>query len=130
MSTSYAVFVEDYAERHYIKSFAKKYKTAWSITWRAVLEELKRLDSLLNTSIAEKIAENNSIFICKTEFRVAGTKESHKSSGNRCIVAVQKSTNTVHVLLVYHKNDIGDGNETATWKKIIRENYSEYKDIL
>jgi len=130
MSTSYAIFVEAYAERHYIKNFAKKYKGAWDVTWRAVLEELKRLDSLLNTSIAEKITENDSICICKTEFRVAGTKESHKSSGNRCIIAVQKSTNTIHVLLVYHKNDIGGGNETAVWKNIISENYPEYQEIL
>ena len=130
MSTNYAVIVEQYAERHYIKNFAKKYKGAWNITWRAVTEEFKRMDSLFETSIAETIVTKGQIKICKTEFRVAGTKESRKSSGDRCIVAVNKDSCTVCVLLVYHKNDLGNGNETAAWKNAVRENYPEYQDIL
>jgi hypothetical protein len=130
MSTNYAVLVEHFAERHYIKNFEKKYKSAWCITWSAVVEELKRLDSLVNTSVAEKICGNSVVEIYKTEFRVAGTRESRKASGNRCIVALCSDTQTIHVLLVYHKNDIGNGNETAKWKSIILENYPEYKQIL
>jgi len=68
--------------------------------------------------------------ICKTEFKIAGTQQSRHGSGNRCIVALHKDTCIVHVLLVYHKNDIGGGNETTTWKNIVRENFSEYKEIL
>lgn len=65
-----------------------------------------------------------------TEFKIAGTSDSRHSSGNRCIVAIHKAENKVYVLLVYHKNDIGSGNETAKWKNIIIENYPEYKEVL
>ncbi len=129
---NYSVIVESYAERHYIKNFKKKYKGAWDITWRAVIEELKRIDSLFKTTIAETITEteNGNIKIVKTEFRVAGTKESKKSSGNRCIIAVHSDIGAVYVLLVYHKNDLGDGNETSKWKQIIKDNYPNYSELL
>ena len=130
MSINYAVIVEDYVERHFIKKFRKKYKNAWDITWRAILEEFKRTDSLFETSIAETIAVKGSLKICKTEFRVAGTKESRRSSGNRCIVAVDVNKCVVCVLLVYHKNDLGSGNETTEWKNLIKENYPEYKSLF
>jgi len=130
MSTKYSVVIKDYAERHYLKTFRKKYKGAWEITWRAVVEELKRLDSLLETSIAEKICGAGNVTIIKTEFRVAETRESRKSSGNRCIVAIHKDTNVVCVLLVYNKTDLGDGNETAKWKQIVKDNYPDYYQLL
>lgn len=130
MSTNYAVIIEPYAERHYIKSFAKKYRGAWDITWRAVLEELKRLDSLFSTSIAEIIVESGGVALCKTEFRVAGTKESKHASGNRCIIALHRDIGTVRVLLVYHKDDLGKGNETTEWKNVVRENYPAYRNML
>ena len=120
MSIDYGIVIEKFAQRHFIKSFEKKYKGAWDITWTAVEEEFKRFDSLLETSIAETIIDDKAFKICKTEFRIAGTKESRKSSGNRCIVAVRKDTHKVHVLLVYRKSDLGHENETAQWKQIIR----------
>jgi len=130
MSIKYSVTIQQYAERHFIKNFGKKYKGAWDITWKAICEELQRFDSLLETSIAETIIEKSNVRIAKTEFRVHGTNESKKSSGNRCIVAVHKDTCLVDVLLVYHKNDLGDGNETAKWKQIIKENYPEYTGMF
>ena len=130
MSTNYAVILEKYAERHYVSSFKKKYKGAWDITWNAIAEEFRRMDSLFQTTIAETIVDKGDIKICKTEFRVAKTNESRKTSGNRCIVAVNKSTCMVHVLLVYGKTDISGHNETAEWKNIVRENYPEYASLL
>ncbi|HEY4483264.1 MAG TPA: hypothetical protein VI953_03770 [Candidatus Paceibacterota bacterium] len=130
MSTNYVVVLEKYAERHYVSNFKKKHKGAWDITWEAIVEEFRRMDSLFETTIAETIAEKGNIKICKTEFRVAKTQESRHGSGNRCIVAVAKSTCTVHVLLVYGKNDIAIHNETAEWKHKIRENYPEYSDWI
>ena len=123
MSIRYSVIIEPFAERHYLKNFQKKYKRAWDISWRAVLEELRRFDALLSTSVAQVISENGNVRIAKVEFRIAGTNESRKSSGSRCIVAVYKDVGVVKVLLVYHKNDLGDGGETGRWKEIVRENY-------
>ncbi|MEK7553079.1 MAG: hypothetical protein AAB504_00085, partial [Patescibacteria group bacterium] len=67
---------------------------------------------------------------CKTGFRVHGTQESRRSSGNRCIIAVHKNTSTVYALLVYSKTDLGGRNETASWKNIVRENYQQYSKMI
>jgi hypothetical protein len=130
MSTKYSVMVERFAERHFIKKFKKKYKKAWDITWEAINEELKRVDSLFETSIAEKIVKTKNIRIVKTKFRVVGTNQSKNASGDRCIVAVQEDIKMVYVLLVYHKNDLGNGNETVRWKQMVKKNYSQYKDLF
>lgn len=131
MSTKYAVIIEGFAERHYIKTFAKKYKKAWSFTLEVLLEEFSKFDILFTKSIAEEITDKNAeVVICKTEFKISGMQESRHGSGNRCIVAKHKNTNKVCVLLVYHKNDLGSGNETANWKNVIKENYPEYRNLL
>ncbi|OGF51576.1 hypothetical protein A3G06_00240 [Candidatus Nomurabacteria bacterium RIFCSPLOWO2_12_FULL_46_14] len=131
MSTNYAVIVEKFAERHFISKFKKKYKGAWDVTFRAIQEELKRIDTLIGeTNIAETITDQENIKICKTEFRVHGTQESRHTSGNRCIVAVDKDTCVVKVLLVYAKTDLTGNRETEQWKNLIKENYLEYSKIL
>lgn len=131
MSSSYAVIVEKFAERHYIAKFRKKHKNAWGITWTAVAEQFKRIESLIGVNnIVEIITDADDVKICKTEFRIAGPGKSRHASGNRCIIAVRKSTAAVHVLLVYSKGDIGDSNETAGWKAIVKDNYPEYGEFL
>lgn len=131
MSTNYVVIIEPFADRHYIKTFAKKYKKAWDFALTAIIRELQSFDVILEKEIAEEITDKNAdIVICKTEFRISGTQKSRHGSGNRCIVAKYKKTNKIYVLLVYHKNDLGDGNETANWKNVIKKNYPEYRDLL
>ncbi|MCX6715933.1 MAG: hypothetical protein NT077_02870 [Candidatus Taylorbacteria bacterium] len=128
MSIEYAIIVERFAERHFINGFSRKYKGAWDITWKGILEQFSGFDELFKTSIAETIAHDQNVKICKVEFRVYGTQESRHGSGNRCIVAVHKDTNKVCVLLVYGKTDLSGHNETLEWKKLIAENYPEYKE--
>lgn len=132
MSTNnYAVIVEKFADRHFISKFRKKYKKAWEITWNAIMEEFKRIESLIGeSSIVEIIADIDGIKICKTEFRIADPGKSRHASGNRCIIAVRERTTTVHVLLVYTKGDLGGTNETAAWKSVVRDNYPEYREVL
>jgi len=130
MSTKYSVAVTHFAESHYIKSFQKDYKKAWNVTWKAIHEELKRFDSLLDTTIATVICGDENIKIAKSEFKIAGTNTSRKTSGNRCIIAVNIKTMSVIVLLVYSKNHLGNGNETVKWKSIIKSNYPEYNHLL
>lgn len=129
-STNYEVIFESFTERHYIRTFAKKYKGAWDITQRIITEEFRQIDLLFLKNTAETIADNQNIKICKTEFKIAGTQESRHGSGNRCIAAIQKDTARVYILLVYNKKDLGGGNETANWKKMIKENYLEYGGLL
>ena len=130
MSIKYSVNIKQYAERHYIKSFAKKYGRAWDITIETLIRELQSFDILLERKIAEMITGNANIKICKVEFKIAGSNQSRHGSGNRCIAVVHRDISSINVLLIYHKNDIGDGNETAKWKQIIKDNYSEYRGLL
>lgn len=131
MSISYSVSTESFAERHYLKEFAKKYKRAWEITYKALFDELQRFDSLLTTSVAEIITASGDIVIAKIEFRVAGgTTKSRHASGNRCIVAVNKKLGVINILLIYSKTDLGDGNETAKWKQMVKSNYPEYSNFF
>ena len=130
-STKYEVVIEKYAERHFISKFKKKYKGSWDLTLNTLIEEFEKIDVLFLKSIAEYITDKNAnLVICKTEFRVHGTKKSRHGSGNRCIVAVHKDTFVVNVLLVYHKNHLSGKNETASWKQLIKENYPEYSSLL
>lgn len=130
MSINYCVGIEKYAERHFIKSFAKKYGKAWDITIEALKRELQSFEVLLLKTIAEIIVENEEFKISKIEFKVAGTDESRHGSGNRCIIAINNQDNSIKILLLYHKNYLGKGNETVQWKQIIKENYPEYRNLL
>ena len=131
MEGNYSVQIEDFAERHFIKSFKKKYNNHWDITLRAIVFELERIDNLLLTNKADIIVDGEDVKIIKTEFKIAGSNESAKTSGNRCIVAWRKEDGCVFILLVYGKTDLSSGNkETDEWKRIIKDNYSEYKHLF
>ena len=128
----YQVVVESYTERHFIKPFTKKYPGAWDKTLKGLLLEFAYVDLLFKTQIAEIIcvSSDNSVEICKTEFKIVGTDISRHASGYRCIIAIQRSTMTVHVLLMYGKGDVSGSNETAWWKGVIKDNYAEFKTLL
>ena len=123
MEGNYAVAIGDFAQKHFIKSFQKKYQGGWEITLRAIIAELERIDMLLKTDRAETISVAGETKIIKTKFKIAGTKESAKTSGNRCIVRVDEAKRAVAVLLVYGKTDISGKNETAAWKSLIKTHY-------
>lgn len=129
-STSYSVIFEPFTERHFIKSFAKKYKNAWDVTLKSIIDEFTQIDFLFLKNTAETIIDLKDVKICKTEFKIAGTQESRHGSGNRCIVAIHKDINKVCILLIYHKNDLGNNSETASWVNLIKENYPQYSNIL
>lgn len=97
---------------------------------KAIQAEFERIDSLLLTDKAEIIYDSVKLKIIKTQFKIAGTNESAKGSGNRCIIAWYPEKQFVSVLLVYCKTDLSGHNETAEWKKIIINSYSEYSEIL
>jgi len=50
----YSVLVSEYAKRHFIKSFLRKYKT-WNNTFVEIENMLSRIDMFLLSSKAEKI---------------------------------------------------------------------------
>lgn len=130
MPSNCSVSIEKFAENHFVKTFEKKHKSHWEVTLRSVVDGLVRIELLLTTNKAETICDAGSVRIVKTQFRIDGSKESAKASGNRCIVAWHTENQHVAVLLVYAKTDITAHGETAAWKKLVRDNYPEYKHIL
>jgi hypothetical protein len=128
----YQVVFQHFTERHYSKTFAKKYSGAWDKTRKALLIEFTYADLLFSKSIAEIIcvSPDGNIQICKTEFKILGTNVSRHASGYRCIIAIQRDTMTVHVLLIYSKNDCDKTNETVWWQEMIKDNYPEYREML
>ncbi len=127
-----SVTIESFAESHYVKTFEKRHKWHWDVTRRAIIAELERIEALLLTDKADCICEQDGVAIVKVDFKVAGTKGSAKKSGNRCIVAWHKDNEKVSILLLYGKTNLpGRGkNETAVWKKMVREQYPEYRYLL
>ena len=77
MSINYEVTIESFAYRHFIKTFAKKYKKAWDFTFSALVREFQSFDVILEKTIAEEITDRNAdVVICKTEFKISGTQAS------------------------------------------------------
>ncbi len=130
MEPNFSVQIEAFAEKHFIKSFEKKYRNNWDLTLRAIIEMLERVDALLKTSKAETICDFGSQKFIKTEFRVFGTKDSAKTSGNRCIVVADYAKREVKILLIYTKTDLSGHNETAEWQRLVKENYTEFKNVF
>ena len=128
----YQVSFDPYCKRHYIKTFAKKYPGAWDKTLKSLFVEFAFVHLLFEKQIAEiiSVSQENSVKICKTEFKILGTDISRHASGNRCIIAMHNNS-SVRVLLVYHKSDIvKSGNETVAWKKLVSDAFPEYSALL
>lgn len=132
MSTRYLVTFDDYTKRHYIKKFEKDYsERVWRATETAIRALCENLEETLKTEKLETISQHEHLKLCKLYFAVAGTKKSAKASGCRGIVVVDGSKKWVRILLVYHKQYIvRSGNETVAWKKVVAENFPEYKHLL
>ena len=130
MSIEYVVSLEPFAESHFVRGFARKYKGAWAITWDGLVFEFRNFEVLLGKSYATIITQHEQLKICKVEFRVHGTEESRRSSGSRYIVALHDDTCEAKVLLVYCKTDVRGARETDWWQSVIRENYPQYKGIF
>jgi len=125
------VQLSDYAKRHYVKAFEKRYaKKQWDVTVRSVYADLARIKEYLKYDKAETIHDDGSRKIVKLYFRVAQTKDSAKGSGNRAIVLVEENTKMVTILLVYSKNEITTPNETSKWQTEIKDNFPNLRSLV
>lgn len=126
MSPNYSCEWMSFAERHYAKAFAKKYKNGLLEIRNNIDEVCRRIDRMLDFDCADLIYSVGYYKLVKLDFAVAGTHISPKKSGNRCLLFVDEERRHVQILMAYSKNDISPPNETAKWKRIIK---TEYRDI-
>ncbi len=115
----YSVVFSEYAEKNYIKDFEKKHKNHWIATRQSIKEILERIANLSGTKCIDFICSSNrDTCLVKFDFKMAKTKKSAKTSGNRCILEVCNKTYVIKVLLVYSKDHITRiGQETLWWKE-------------
>ena len=127
----YLVQLSDYAKRHYVKRFEKKYPgQQWQFTLKSIVVELERANENIKSKKAETIHVDGARRIVKYYFRVAQTKDSAKSSGNRVIALVDDTKDIVTILLVYSKNEISSPNETTKWQSEVRDNFPGLRDLV
>ncbi len=130
-SDGYRVIFEEYTKRHYVKDFEKKYKGSWLTTRKALVSEFYNIDMLIDsgrTNPPIHRTSDNSQWIIKHEFIIAGLKESRKTSGRRIIAYVDNANQVVRILLIYHKDHVDKkASETAWWERTIK---GEYKTLL
>ncbi len=120
----YQVAFEDFAEKHYIKDYEKRYKGAWLTTRRAIFDQLRNIDMLRDSGRLRNppihMSEDRKKWVLKHEFAIAGLHESPHGSGRRLIAIVDETVRTVRVVLVYDKGHVQGGNETVWWEKMIK----------
>ena len=128
----YNVVFEAFAERHFMKSFAKKYKSKWMKTRDYIEFMCGRIDNVLESQRADLIASSldGCYRLVKLDFAIFGIKMSPKRSGNRCILCVDDRLGLVRVLLVYAITDLPSRNETQEWKRLVKDEYGDVKEIF
>lgn len=120
-----SIVVGKYAQKHFIEWFSKTHKHTRNNTWKTIEIMLLHLDSFLMTSKISAIHSCVQGEIFKAEFKIVGSNESPKTSGNRIVLYLEYETQTCTVLLVYNKNHVQGANETAWWLREIKNNYGE-----
>ncbi len=120
----YNVIVSEYAKKHFIKIFIRKYKS-WDKTFEFINMMLSDIEFYLTSTKVEKIHIWDSWYIAKCEFKIVWSNESAKTSWNRIIVFVDEERLESYILLIYCKTDIWWHNETAWWEKEIKDNHKE-----
>lgn len=127
----FAVKYTPYANRHYLKDFEKKYKgKQWEFTDISIREDLSRLRVQNNTTqLTDQIDEfkyNDNKWLAKYDFKIAKTNESPKSSGNRCVLFIDNTKNTIDILMIYNKTHLPKNKDET--KYIMDEIANNYKD--
>ena len=128
MSTGgrYLVQFDPYTKNHFIKSITKRYSSRqWQATRKSLEFVLEHIDQHILTDKARTIHASDVGRIVKLYFKIAGTNDSARGSGNRAIVFLDDTLHVARVLLVYSKKEICQPDETVKWQKVISEQFPE-----
>jgi hypothetical protein len=128
----YRIFFTAFAERYYIKRFAKDYKgKRWLITIDSVFQDLKRVHSMQTTQQVDELKHGDGCKLFKYDFTVAQSGVSPKASGNRAVIFLDIKSHRQDVLLVYGKADLPKNmSETQFIYKTVEEQFKELWERL
>lgn len=132
----FSVVFAEYAKTHYLNKFIKKYKgKQWDYTEMSIKQDISRLRMVNNTtqssSQIDELKHKDNYWLVKYDFKIAGTKESTKSSGNRCVLFIDNSIDSIQILLIYNKNDLPKNKkETQYIFSELEDNYSTIYNLF
>jgi len=130
----FTVEFSDYSKRFYLKRFEKDYKgRQWDITIESIIQDLARIrtSDLQKTQQVDELWYKDSFWIFKYDFRVAQTKESTKSSGNRCVAFLDNEANKIEILIIFGKGDLPKNKgEQAFIKQTIEKEFGDYLALV
>lgn len=132
----FSVVFAEYAKTHYLNKFIKKYKgKQWDYTEMSIKQDISRLRMVNNTtqnsSQIDELKHKDNYWLAKYDFKIAGTKESTKSSGNRCVLFIDNSIDLIQILLIYNKNDLPKNKkETQYIFSELEDNYSTIYNLF
>jgi hypothetical protein len=128
----FTVSFSGYAKRHYLKRFEKEYKALqWEITVESIFQDMARIkisdSDLQKTQQVDELWHKDNYWIFKYDFRVAQTKESSKSSGNRCIAFLDNAANKIIILIIYGKGDLPKNiGEQAFIEQVLDKEFQDF----
>ena len=135
-NTLFTVKFSDYAVNHYMKRFEKDYRgKQWDITVESISQDLARIKTsdsdLQRTQQVDELWHKDSYWILKYDFRVAQTKESTKSSGNRCVAFLDNAASKIEILVIFSKSDLpkNTGEQSFIEQTLIKE-FRDYMALV
>jgi len=129
---AYLVHIAPYAQRHFIKRFAKDYPgKRWKVTLDSIREDLKRVRALAHTGQVDELRHQGPYWLFKYDFAVALSKQSPKASGNRGMVFLDSTTHVLTVLVLYGKGDLPKNRgETEYLNQVMRHEFDDFLSLL
>jgi len=132
----FGVTFSDYAKTHYLKRFEKDYKgKQWDITVESIFNDMARMKTsasdIQKTQQVDELWHKDNYWIFKYDFRVAQTKESTKSSGNRCVAFLDNANNKIEILIIFGKGDLPKNmGEQAFIEQVLNKEFSDYLSLV
>lgn len=130
----YKIEFTDYAKRHFLKDFQKKYKgKQWQVTEDSIRQDLMRIangtSDLQKTQQVDELWSDGRKWLFKYDFRIAGTNQSTKASGNRLVAAADADEKTIEIILIYAKTNLPKNmGETQYIKSVVSEMHDDNTD--
>jgi hypothetical protein len=126
----------DFAKHHYLKRFERDYKgRQWDVTIESIFQDLARIKTsdsdIQKTQQVDELWHRDSFWIFKYDFRVAQTKDSTKSSGNRCVAFLDNADNSIEILIIFGKGDLPKNiGEQAFITQILNKEFGDYLSLV